>query len=155
VPEEIAELYASGGEHKHEATARLMQRVEAALGTVTISAADYETLEFFWTLRRLTSNDQREHDAGSKLMSLERQVAFVRRFGRGYDRLLADGTPFKESPRVQHVRSLCRDYNKQLKAMGMRDYQVAFVLDELSRPRAVALLASRVLLLLLYAVRLR
>lgn len=124
MPEELAELYASGGDHKHEATARLMQRVEAALGTVTISAADYETLEFFWTLRRLTSNDQREHDAGSKLMSLERQVAFVRRFGRGYDRLLADGTPFKESPRVQHVRSLCRDYNKQLKAMGMRDYQV-------------------------------
>ena len=124
MPEELAELYASGGDHKHEATARLMQRVEAALGTVTISAADYETLEFFWTLRRLTSNDQREHDAGSKLMSLERQVAFVRSFGRGYDRLLADGTPFKESPRVQHVRSLCRDYNKQLKAMGMRDYQV-------------------------------
>ena len=33
--------------------------------------------------------------------------------------------------------------------------QVAFVLDELSRPRAVALLVSRALLLLLYAVRLR
>ena len=30
-------------------------------------------------------------------MSLARQVAFVRRFSRGYDRLLADGTPFKES----------------------------------------------------------
>ena len=48
MPEELGELYARGGEHKHEATARLMQRVEAALGTVTISAADYETLEFFW-----------------------------------------------------------------------------------------------------------
>ena len=227
MPEDLAELYARGGDHKHEATARLMQRVEAAVSTVTISAADYETLEFFWTLRRLTSNDQREQrdqresdreregllDAprskksskedlelqgeagGSKLMSLERQVAFVRRFGRGYDRLLADGTPFKDSPRVQHVRSLCRDYNKHLKAMGLRDYQVclprlrllrlcllrlcllrlrllrlysltvairtmavlyllqvAFVLDELSRPRAVALLVSRALLLLLYAV---
>ena len=48
VPEELGEQYARGGEEKHEATARLMQRVEAALGTVTISAADYETLEFFW-----------------------------------------------------------------------------------------------------------
>ena len=48
MPEELGEQYARGGEDKHEATARLMQRVEAALGTVTISAADYETLEFFW-----------------------------------------------------------------------------------------------------------
>ena len=60
-------------------------------------------------------------------MSLARQVAFARRFSRGYDRLLADGTPFKESARVQHVRGLCREYNKHLKAMGMRDYQVALV----------------------------
>ena len=51
VPEELGEQVnanANPNPNPNEATARLMQRVEAALGTVTISAADYETLEFFW-----------------------------------------------------------------------------------------------------------
>ena len=40
VPRELAKLYATGGENKHEATARLMELVESALATVTISAPD-------------------------------------------------------------------------------------------------------------------
>mmetsp|Transcript_17378 Transcript_17378/g.51286 ORF Transcript_17378/g.51286 Transcript_17378/m.51286 type:complete len:506 (-) Transcript_17378:130-1647(-) len=131
VPDELARLYARGGESKHEATARLMALVESALASVTISATDYETLEFFWTLRRLTVND--DHRGRGGPMSLERQVAFVREFGRGYESLAADGTPFKESARVQHIRQLCSAYNEQLKAMGLRDYQVAHVLHELSQ----------------------
>ena len=149
VPRELAKLYATGGENKHEATARLMELVESALATVTISAPDYETLEFFWTLRRLTSNDQREPGGP---MSLERQVAFVRKFGRGYESKMADGTPLKDSARVQRIRALCSAYNERLKEMGIRDYQVAHVLSDVSKRRALALLLSRTALLLLYVV---
>ena len=149
VPRELAKLYATGGENKHEATARLMELVESALATVTISAPDYETLEFFWTLRRLTSNDQREPGGP---MSLERQVAFVRKFGRGYESKMADGTPLKDSARVQRIRALCSAYNERLKEMGIRDYQVAHVLSDVSQRRALALLLSRTALLLLYVV---
>eukprot|EP00908_Phaeocystis_cordata_P006480 Transcript_17105.p1 GENE.Transcript_17105~~Transcript_17105.p1 ORF type:complete len:392 (-),score=177.07 Transcript_17105:89-1264(-) len=126
-----------------------MELVESALATVTISAPDYETLEFFWTLRRLTSNDQREPGGP---MSLERQVAFVRKFGRGYESKMADGTPLKDSARVQRIRALCSAYNERLKEMGIRDYQVAHVLSDVSKRRALALLLSRTALLLLYVV---
>ncbi len=39
-------------ESKHEATSRLMKIITDALYSLTISAPNYETLEFFWTLRR-------------------------------------------------------------------------------------------------------
>ena len=155
VPAELVAMYAAGGQSKHEATAKLMAIVEEELGAVTVSAPDYETLEFFWTLRRLTLNGGDGGGAGASEApggGLGQRVAFVRKFSQGYEQLMADGTPLKESARVVHIRRLCSEYNEQLKAVGLRDYQVAYVLDELSRARALRLLVLRVLLLLLYLV---
>ena len=164
VPDELVALYAAGGQSKHEATAKLMALVEEELGAVTVSAPDYETLEFFWTLRRLTYNadaaghghgHDAHHGAGASEApggGLGQRLAFVRKFSQGYEQLMADGTPLKESARVVHIRRLCSEYNERLKAVGLRDYQVAYVLDELSRPRALRLLVLRVALLLLYVI---
>lgn len=54
------------------ATAALLSVVETALAAVTVSAPDYETLEFFWTLRRLIKT-------GTGPMSLSQQATFARR----------------------------------------------------------------------------
>ena len=52
------------------ATAALLSIVETALAAVTVSAPDYETLEFFWTLRRLIKT-------GTGPMSLSQQASFA------------------------------------------------------------------------------
>lgn len=56
VPADILERYCAGSTAKFEATDALLEIFNKALGALTISAPDYGTLEFFWTLRRLTKS---------------------------------------------------------------------------------------------------
>ena len=115
--------------------------MNTALSALTISAPDYETLEFFWTLRRLVKTT-----AGP--LSLDDQTELARRFASGYDRLLPDGRRWKDTARVQVVRRMTSEYNARLKNLGLRDYQVAHVMTHLSRPRAATRFLGRVVMLL-------
>jgi len=125
--------------------------IEDALKALTVGAADYETLEFFWTLRRLTKTS-----GSSLLLTLAQQVEFARRFAVDYERVLPDGSLWKESPAVQRVRTMCSDYNSRLKSFGLRDYQVIKVLSPdgaaspASRRKAAFLLVWRALLIIVY-----
>ena len=94
VPPPLLAKYEGGGEGKHAATSELMELIESALSAVTTSAPDYETLEFFWTLRRLTQKR-------SEPLSLGQQVAFARRFAVGYDAKFA--TPHAFTPRFRRT----------------------------------------------------
>ena len=147
VPAPLLAKYEGGGDGKHEATSELMELVENALSAVTTSAPDYETLEFFWTLRRLTRKR-------AEPLSLGQQVAFARRFAVGYDETTADGRAWKEQPKVRRVREMCAEYNSTLKQFGLRDYQVANVMDNMTRRRAAALVVGRSLQVLLLAATL-
>ena len=111
-----------------------------ALG-VTVSAPDDETLEFFWTLRRLVRTSHGP-------MSLDEQTELARRFSLGYERIMPDGRKWKDTERVQRVMELTSHYNARLKSLGLRDYQVAHVMAHLSRFNAAAL--RRLLLLALF-----
>jgi glycerol-3-phosphate O-acyltransferase/dihydroxyacetone phosphate acyltransferase len=145
VPPELLSLYLAGGEQKRQATNDLMERINAAHSALTVSAPDYETLEFFWTLRRLVRTSHGP-------MSLDEQTELARRFSLGYERTMPDGRKWKDTERVQRVMAQVAAYNARLKSLGLRDYQVAHVMAHLSRPRALALLLVRVLLLLLALV---
>mgnify|MGYP006145372429 CR=1 FL=1 len=78
VPPGLLSRYLAGGEQKRAATDELMKMVNSALTALTISAPDYETLEFFWTLRRLIKT--------SSKLSLDEQTELACKFAAGYDR---------------------------------------------------------------------
>ena len=62
------------------------------------------------------------------------QVEFARRFAVDYERVLPDGTLWKETPAVQRVRTMCSDYNSRLKSFGLRDYQARGLPTEAAVP---------------------
>ena len=142
VPPELLALYLAGGEEKRRATTELMERINSAHSALTVSAPDYETLEFFWTLRRLVRTSHGP-------MSLDEQTELARRFSLGYERIMPDGRKWKDTERVQRVMELTSHYNARLKSLGLRDYQVAHVMAHLSRFNAACRLFARLLLLLL------
>lgn len=146
VPAHLRPLYLEGGESKRRATNELMGLVNASLSTLTISAPDYDTLEFFWTLRRLAKTS-----AGP--LDLDEQTELARRFSLGYERVMGDGRKWKDTERVQLVQSLSSEYNARLKSLGLRDYQVAHVMTQhMSRLKAVGLLLYRACFLVLSLV---
>ncbi|KAL1508277.1 hypothetical protein AB1Y20_004392 [Prymnesium parvum] len=141
VPPELVAHYAVD---KHDATARLMAMVEDALKALTVAAPDYDTLQFFWTLRRLTKSSAHGQ------LTLAQQVEFTRRFSVDYESVLPDGTKWKDTHEVRRVRTMCNEYNARLKAFGLRDYQVIKVLSSPSLSKAGLLLGWRVMLLVVY-----
>jgi glycerol-3-phosphate O-acyltransferase/dihydroxyacetone phosphate acyltransferase len=145
VPPHLLPRYLEGGSAKRAATRELMETVNAALSGLTINAPDYETLEFFWTLRRLAKSS-------SGILSLDEQTELARRFSLGYERVMPDGRKWKDTERVQNVQSLSSEYNARLKTLGLRDYQVAHVMNHMGRTRAACLLLGRVVTLLLLFV---
>ena len=75
VPAHMVALYNSGGEEKRSATNQLMELVNAAASSLTVSAPDYETLEFFWTLRRIAKSASKSQHGPMPLHSQARRRA--------------------------------------------------------------------------------
>jgi len=168
VPPSLLQRYCEGGEAQKGATAALLSVVETALAAVTVSAPDYETLEFFWTLRRLIKT-------GTGPMSLSQQVNFARLFAAAHARAVAEAEPPADDdagspeapPRADvseggggrlslgtltRLKAMAAEYNSTLKSFGLRDYQVVSVMAHMSRGRAASLLALRALLLVVYSI---
>lgn len=114
--------YRAGGDRKKTACNKLLENIESAMRSVIVSAPDYDTLETIHTARRLYQKDKAPLDAG------ERQN-LSRRFAEGYKRLLlmTNGNP---PPEWRELQNRIIAYRKELKELGIRDYQVPAIVEE-------------------------
>jgi len=114
--------FRAGGEKKKAVCNKLLENIESAMRSVIVSAPDYETLETIHTARRLYQKDKGPLDAG------ERQN-LSRRFAEGYKRLLlmTNGNP---PPEWLELQNRIVAYRKELRELGIRDYQVPAIVEE-------------------------
>lgn len=115
VPPELVEAYEKGGGDMQRACRELLVLVHKSLAAVTISAPDSSALEFFWMLRRLQT--QRAVAQSGQRPTLEEQVALTKAFSEGYDQLA-------RRPSTQQLLTLVAAYNRKLRLLGLKDYQV-------------------------------
>lgn len=95
---------------RRNAVGSLMATVQDGLTAVTQSSPDYETLMLAQAARRLYN------PSGAKL-PLSLVVELNRRLVKGY-------TIYKDEPRVAELRRDVLAYNRELRALGVRDHQV-------------------------------
>lgn len=106
-PDQI-EAYKAGD--RRNAVGSLMSTVQDGLAAVTQSSPDYETLMLAQAARRL-------YNPAGKKLPLSLVVELNRRLVKGY-------TAHKDDPRVVELRRDVLAYNRELRALGVRDHQV-------------------------------
>lgn len=108
--------FKKGGDDKRRVCNSLLTRIENSMRSVIVSVPDYETMQVIHAARRLYRED------GIQQTAEERQD-MGRRFAEGYKRMLlsVNGEPPKEWLDLQ---SRLLAYQKELTALGIRDYQV-------------------------------
>jgi len=108
--------YQKGGADKRRVCNSLLTRIENSMRSVIVSVPDYDTMQVIHAARRLYRED------GITQTAEERQD-MGRRFAEGYKRMLlsVNGEPPKEWLDLQ---SRLLAYQKELTALGIRDYQV-------------------------------
>ncbi len=108
--------YQKGGADKRRVCNDILTRIENSMRSVIVSVPDYETMQVIHAARRLYRED------GIRQTAEERQD-MGRRFAEGYKRLLlsVNGEPPQEWLDLQ---SRLLAYQKELTALGIRDYQV-------------------------------
>mmetsp|Transcript_24282 Transcript_24282/g.38100 ORF Transcript_24282/g.38100 Transcript_24282/m.38100 type:complete len:663 (-) Transcript_24282:87-2075(-) len=108
--------YQKGGADKRRVCNSLLTRIENSMRSVIVSVPDYETMQVIHAARRLYRED------GIRQTAEERQD-MGRRFAEGYKRMLlsVNGEPPQEWLDLQ---SRLLAYQKELTALGIRDYQV-------------------------------
>lgn len=109
VPPELVSMYANS-DTKREATKSLLALIYDSLVSVTVQAADYDTLQVIQAGRRLYKPAHRK-------LPLQSIVELNRRFILGYN-------SFKDDPRVIHLRKEVVEYNHDLYLMGIKDHQL-------------------------------
>ena len=116
------EDYRAGGERKRQVCNRLLEDIESAMRSVIVSAPDYETLENIHTARRLYQRNRGPMEAAEK-------QNLSRRFAEGYRRLtlMTKGNP---PPEWLDLQNRIVEYRKELKELGIRDYQVPAITEE-------------------------
>lgn len=106
-PDQVA-AYKAGD--RRNAVGSLLETVFQGLVAVTQSSPDYDTLMLVQAARRL-------YNPTGKKLPLPLVVELNRRLVQGY-------TQYKDDPRVMKLKKDVLDYNRQLRAMGIRDHQV-------------------------------
>lgn len=106
-PEQV-EKYKSG--ERRNAIGSLLETVFQGLVAVTQSSPDYDTLMLVQAARRL-------YNPLGKKLPLPIVVELNRRLVKGY-------TKYKDDPRVVELKKDVLEYNRQLRALGVRDHQV-------------------------------
>ena len=107
IPQELADEYKKD---RRSACSKLLDTLKQALESVTINVPDYETLQVVQATRRLYKPQNGD------LSSFE-QLELTRRFIKGL-------ATFHQDPRIQNGRERILEYNKLLKAYGIRDHEV-------------------------------
>ncbi|KIV97855.1 hypothetical protein PV10_01559 [Exophiala mesophila] len=106
-PDQVA-AYKAGD--RRNAVGSLLETVFQGLVAVTQSSPDYDTLMLVQAARRL-------YNPTGKKLPLPLVVELNRRLVKGY-------TQYKDDPRVVKLKQDVLDYNRQLRALGIRDHQV-------------------------------
>ncbi|KIW63452.1 hypothetical protein PV04_10288 [Phialophora macrospora] len=106
-PEQV-EKYKAG--ERRNAVGSLLETVFQGLVAVTQSSPDYDTLMLVQAARRL-------YNPLGKKLPLPLVVELNRRLVKGY-------TTYKDDPRVIELKKDVLEYNRQLRALGVRDHQV-------------------------------
>ncbi|KAI3004935.1 hypothetical protein CAN33_0027100 [Aspergillus niger] len=108
-PDQI-EAFKAGGNSKRNAVGSLLETITEALTAVTQQAPDHETLMVIQATRRLY-----------KPLRMKLPLPVVIELNR---RLLKGYTQFKDEPKVLQLKKAISDYNRRLRALGIRDHQV-------------------------------
>lgn len=108
-PEQI-EAYKAGGINKRNAVSSLLETIYEGLAAVTQLSPDHETLMLVQATRRL-------YNPIGKKMPLSIVIEFNRRLLKGY-------TQYQNDPRVIKLTKAVMDYNRRLRALGIKDHQV-------------------------------
>ncbi|XP_049848728.1 uncharacterized protein LOC126316675 [Schistocerca gregaria] len=108
VPKELAQKYAKVS--KREACGELLVKIEYLLRSVTITAADYQTLRVIHTARRMS---QPEDSAPM----LDEYMDHSRRLASEYKN-------YKDDPRKLYLHTKIAAYNKKLDVLGLQDEHV-------------------------------
>lgn len=111
VPRELVTKYKAG--QRRDAVAQLLDTVHNALGAVTVSAPDYDTLMLIQAARRL-------YNPTGKKLPLPVVVELNRRLAMGFDK-------YKDDERLLTVQAAVNNYNRQLRYLNIRDHQVNVV----------------------------
>ena len=106
-PDQV-EAYKNGD--RRNAVGSLLETVYQGLVAVTQTSPDYDTLMLIQAARRL-------YNPTGKKLPLPLVVELNRRLVKGY-------TVYKDDPRVQTLMKDVKEYNKKLRALGIRDHQV-------------------------------
>jgi glycerol-3-phosphate O-acyltransferase / dihydroxyacetone phosphate acyltransferase len=109
VPPELVEKY-SDPNTRRDAIKALLDMIYHALISVTVNTPDYETLQVIQAARRL-------YKPPHKRLSLPQVVELNRRFVEGFNH-------FRDEPKVIKLKADVLKYNKNLRALGIRDHQV-------------------------------
>jgi glycerol-3-phosphate O-acyltransferase/dihydroxyacetone phosphate acyltransferase len=108
-PDQVA-AFKQGKEAKHEAVGALLQTIQDALGAVTQQAPDYETLALVQATRRLY-----------RPLRMKLPLPVVVEMNR---KLMAGYTQHQNEPQVVQLKQAVLDYNRKLRALGIKDHQV-------------------------------
>lgn len=106
-PDQVA-AYKAGD--RRNAVGSLLETVFQGLVAVTQSSPDYDTLMLVQAARRL-------YNPTGKKLPLPLVVELNRRLVKGY-------TQYRDDPRVVKLKRDVLDYNRKLRALGIRDHQV-------------------------------
>lgn len=106
-PDQV-EAYKAGD--RRNAIGSLLETVYQGLVAVTQSSPDYDTLMLVQAARRL-------YNPTGKKLPLPLVVELNRRLVKGY-------TTYKDDPRVVELKKNVLEYNRKLRALGIRDHQV-------------------------------
>jgi glycerol-3-phosphate O-acyltransferase / dihydroxyacetone phosphate acyltransferase len=106
-PEQV-EKYRAG--ERRNAVGSLLETVTQGLHSVTQLGPDYDTLMLIHAARRL-------YNPLGKKLPLPVVVELNRRLMKGY-------TTYKDDPRVVELKKEVAHYNRQLRALGVKDHQV-------------------------------
>lgn len=104
------EAFKLGGQSKRDAVGSLLETIQDALNSVTQQAPDRETLMLIQATRKLY-----------KPLRMKLPLPVVVELNR---RLLKGYTRFKDQPQVVQLTKAVLAYNRQLKALGIKDHQV-------------------------------
>lgn len=108
-PDQV-EAFKAGGTSKRNAVGSLLETINEALTAVTQQAPDHETLMLVQATRRLY-----------RPLRMKLPLPIVIEVNR---RLLKGYTQFKDDPKVIQLKKAISDYNRRLRALGIRDHQV-------------------------------
>jgi glycerol-3-phosphate O-acyltransferase / dihydroxyacetone phosphate acyltransferase len=108
-PDQI-EAFKAGGDSKRNAIGSLLETIQEALAAITQQAPDHDTLMLIQATRRLYKPLRMK-------LPLPLVIELNRRLIRGY-------AQFKNEPKVIQLTKAVNDYNRQLRALGIKDHQV-------------------------------